>query len=108
MPSSGVQTCALRSEEHTSELQSHDNLGCRLLLEKKDLNAAAGPPAPHERGRAGGSAPGAAGASAPRGGGWAGASVPGRSGCGSWTTFFLMNGPPPESYPFSLPPPLPS
>src|SRR3954465_2075136 len=25
MPSSGVQTCALRSEEHTSELQSHDN-----------------------------------------------------------------------------------
>src|SRR3954464_10056404 len=34
MPSSGVQTCA-RSEEHTSELQSHDNLVCRLLLEKK-------------------------------------------------------------------------
>src|SRR3954467_790654 len=33
----GVQTCALpiRSEEHTSELQSHDNLVCRLLLEKK-------------------------------------------------------------------------
>src|SRR3954466_1046120 len=35
MPSSAVQTCALRSEEHTSELQSHDNLVCRLLLEKK-------------------------------------------------------------------------
>src|SRR3954462_11139788 len=35
MPSSGVQTCALRSEEHTSELQSHDNLVCPLLLEKK-------------------------------------------------------------------------
>src|SRR3954462_10353006 len=34
MPSSGFQTCA-RSEEHTSELQSHDNLVCRLLLEKK-------------------------------------------------------------------------
>src|SRR3954464_6191553 len=33
MPSSGVQTCA-RSEEHTSELQSHDNLVCRLLLVK--------------------------------------------------------------------------
>src|SRR3954463_13725764 len=31
----GVQTCDLRSEEHTSELQSHDNLVCRLLLEKK-------------------------------------------------------------------------
>src|SRR3954462_16041646 len=26
---------ASRSEEHTSELQSHDNLVCRLLLEKK-------------------------------------------------------------------------
>src|SRR3954464_3005697 len=24
-----------RNEEHTSELQSHDNLVCRLLLEKK-------------------------------------------------------------------------
>src|SRR3954467_14168396 len=34
MPSSACQTCA-RSEEHTSELQSHDNLVCRLLLEKK-------------------------------------------------------------------------
>src|SRR3954466_14980320 len=33
MPSSGCQKCA-RSEEHTSELQSHDNLVCRLLLEK--------------------------------------------------------------------------
>src|SRR3954462_10921386 len=32
----GVQTCALRSEEHTSELQSHDNIVCRLLLEKKN------------------------------------------------------------------------
>src|SRR3954463_15123026 len=38
MPSSGVQTCALRSEEHTSELQSHDNLVCRLLLEKNRWN----------------------------------------------------------------------
>src|SRR5438477_3231662 len=27
----------LRSEEHTSELQSHVNLVCRLLLEKKKL-----------------------------------------------------------------------
>src|SRR3954463_6603611 len=34
MPSSGCQKCALRSEEHTSELQSHDNLVFRLLLEK--------------------------------------------------------------------------
>src|SRR5690606_40955788 len=28
-------TGALRSEEHTSELQSRENLVCRLLLEKK-------------------------------------------------------------------------
>src|SRR5256886_6145197 len=27
--------CRLRSEEHTSELQSQSNLVCRLLLEKK-------------------------------------------------------------------------
>src|SRR5260370_24025060 len=27
--------CCRRSEEHTSELQSHLNLVCRLLLEKK-------------------------------------------------------------------------
>src|SRR5260370_32018862 len=37
---SGVSDCALvlRSEEHTSELQSHLNLVCRLLLEKKKKN----------------------------------------------------------------------
>src|SRR5690242_20891438 len=29
---------AIRSEEHTSELQSHVNLVCRLLLEKKKRN----------------------------------------------------------------------
>src|SRR5260221_3964099 len=28
----------LRSEEHTSELQSHSDLVCRLLLEKKKSN----------------------------------------------------------------------
>src|SRR5690242_21184878 len=38
--SSSCRTCpasirASRSEEHTSELQSHVNLVCRLLLEKK-------------------------------------------------------------------------
>src|SRR5690242_20887433 len=31
----GVEHCLKRSEEHTSELQSHVNLVCRLLLEKK-------------------------------------------------------------------------
>src|SRR4051812_50009341 len=30
-----VLDCGDRSEEHTSELQSHVNLVCRLLLEKK-------------------------------------------------------------------------
>src|SRR5688572_31032716 len=30
-----AQANALRSEEHTSELQSQSNLVCRLLLEKK-------------------------------------------------------------------------
>src|SRR6266511_5156108 len=33
-PSSGS---VRRSEEHTSELQSRENSGCRLLLEKKNL-----------------------------------------------------------------------
>src|SRR3989449_6647591 len=31
-------TCTLRSEEHTSELQSRLHLVCRLLLEKKKNN----------------------------------------------------------------------
>src|SRR5438477_9303064 len=42
-PSRPACTCAIRasstcrSEEHTSELQSHVNLVCRLLLEKKKI-----------------------------------------------------------------------
>src|SRR5438034_8774973 len=32
----GVCRRCLRSEEHTSELQSHSDLVCRLLLEKKN------------------------------------------------------------------------
>src|SRR6202042_1263203 len=32
------QTCALRSEEHTSELQSRRDLVWRLLLEKKNFS----------------------------------------------------------------------
>src|SRR5690242_21395763 len=31
----GIRSSCDRSEEHTSELQSHVNLVCRLLLEKK-------------------------------------------------------------------------
>src|SRR5438477_8529863 len=34
---SGVVSIVRRSEEHTSELQSHVNLVCRLLLEKKNI-----------------------------------------------------------------------
>src|SRR5260370_39113922 len=33
----GVTMSQVRSEEHTSELQSHLNLVCRLLLEKKKI-----------------------------------------------------------------------
>src|SRR2546430_8756597 len=32
-----ARTMEIRSEEHTSELQSQSNLVCRLLLEKKNL-----------------------------------------------------------------------
>src|SRR5690606_41364429 len=32
----GESAAAIRSEEHTSELQSRENLVCRLLLEKKN------------------------------------------------------------------------
>src|SRR5690606_41829595 len=32
----GVHLVQVRSEEHTSELQSRENLVCRLLLEKKN------------------------------------------------------------------------
>src|SRR5947207_9790615 len=49
-------TCALsgprpRSEEHTSELQSHSDLVCRLLLEKKNTRNRARP-TPRTRQRA--------------------------------------------------------
>src|SRR5438034_6264547 len=38
----GIRMCirnVMRSEEHTSELQSHSDLVCRLLLEKKKKTA---------------------------------------------------------------------
>src|SRR6266480_662384 len=40
-----------RSEEHTSELQSHVNLVCRLLLEKKNRRAHARAAPPMHRGQ---------------------------------------------------------
>src|SRR4051812_49762057 len=39
---SGAVDRTARSEEHTSELQSHVNLVCRLLLEKKKKEAGMG------------------------------------------------------------------
>ena len=36
-------TSQIRSEEHTSELQSPDHLVCRLLLEKKNKSKIKGP-----------------------------------------------------------------
>src|SRR5260370_25744923 len=39
-PACGLDMDDERSEEHTSELQSHLNLVCRLLLEKKKNNIA--------------------------------------------------------------------
>src|SRR5260221_7917692 len=47
---------SLRSEEHTSELQSHSDLVCRLLLEKKKklkMRDAREAVAPFQRGTAG-------------------------------------------------------
>src|SRR5438034_8120704 len=38
LPGTGSRANPLRSEEHTSELQSHSDLVCRLLLEKKKNN----------------------------------------------------------------------
>src|SRR5260221_9246332 len=43
------QSFPQRSEEHTSELQSHSDLVCRLLLEKKIRRD--NPPDPHSRAR---------------------------------------------------------
>src|SRR5258708_9488851 len=37
-----MRIVGIRSEEHTSELQSPDHLVCRLLLEKKKTNRARG------------------------------------------------------------------
>src|SRR5207237_10849005 len=37
-PRAGHSPISRRSEEHTSELQSHLNLVCRLLLEKKKIS----------------------------------------------------------------------
>src|SRR3954466_11221229 len=38
-PGEQAAQAPMRSEEHTSELQAHDNFVCRLLLEKKKFMA---------------------------------------------------------------------
>src|SRR5260370_8037111 len=43
LKSTGLADTVYRSEEHTSELQSHLNLVCRLLLEKKKTPKAEAP-----------------------------------------------------------------
>src|SRR2546430_12388603 len=40
---SSLVATAMRSEEHTSELQSQSNLVCRLLLEKKQSRTGSSP-----------------------------------------------------------------
>src|SRR3954466_4771916 len=106
MPSSACQKSA-RSEEHTSELQSHDNLVCRLLLEKKKYSSESTrrrknrPLSTDIRGAAR----------------RVRVSVGARLWCvttllssgvpSSWFVFFFNNPAPPESSPFSLPGALP-
>src|SRR3954464_5667668 len=106
MPSSAFKTCA-RSEEHTSELQSHDNLVCRLLLEKKMTKSwewrfttphhGHSPTAPAQTRRA---------THQPGGGEGRGRSPDGHpEAC--QRCFFFKNAGPPEIYTLSLPDPLP-
>src|SRR3954464_7855972 len=101
MPSSGCKTSG--SEEHTSELQSHDNLVCRLLLEKKNDLGLTHPNA--------GSPPQAfvrfpvtsRGGWRVSGGGWGLGATNGRAHCDGVLFFFLMIRPPPSFPPFPYP-----
>src|SRR3982750_272829 len=98
----------LRSEEHTSELQSQSNLVCRLLLEKKIMslrethrrNSSACAASPHSRGRA----------AHEEGGQLLGVVAPavGLRAERRLVFFFLKDGAPPDFHPFPPPPPFPS
>src|SRR3954465_7636344 len=94
-----------RSEEHTSELQSHDNLVCRLLLEKKRPSTLR-PAAPQCPRRQAGVA-----RVPPPGGGVRGRSRSGRlklrTGGSVVGVFFLNCAPPPTVSPFPLRAPSP-
>src|SRR3954462_1428827 len=106
----GVQTCALpiRSEEHTSELQSHDNLGCRLLLEKKPEAVRAVQPAKEADGarESGGAGPGPAPAHSVARRSPRPPSICGRAPAAR--CFFLITAAPPPFPLFPLPPPFPA
>src|SRR3954466_9058811 len=86
----GVQTCALpiRSEEHTSELQSHDKLVCRLLLEK-NLIAHRACPRHRLRDSVVGGAAGPPWRGGRRGGHRRAADRPEREGCPNASVFFF-------------------
>src|SRR3954462_1959508 len=92
-----------RSEEHTSELQSHDNLVCRLLLEKK-ITRRPGSTAAGDRVRvAGPYARAGRPLSAPPVGTPPPSSRHAASASHHPFSFFLIKGPPPRPPPF--PPP---
>src|SRR3954467_6585785 len=95
MPSSACKKCA-RSEEHTSELQSHDNLVCRLLLEKTEDSArrSSSPSMLIAPGSRGGGRPAGAPRRGRTGGGAPG--LPGVLGGASRRQFFLIPSAPPR------------
>src|SRR6202521_3639649 len=95
-----------RSEEHTSELQSPQNLVCRLLLEKKNEKARSSNSTCNRPSLWCGSRTGRADAPAPcvscRGPPAERTRLAGRV----FRFFFLRKRPPPESTPFPYPTPL--
>src|SRR3954463_3114993 len=94
-----------RSEEHTSELQSHDNLVCRLLLEKKKTptaQAKTSKPTPRGYGSTTTAAPSPRGSRSPT------PTVAPRCSSWTWSLFFFFNDTaPPGIYTLSLPDALP-
>src|SRR3954467_3306725 len=97
MPSAWSSDVCSRSEEHTSELQSHDNLVCRLLLEKtKTLDTCTDAAADHTGIQTALRRARRRGASLRRAG-------PRRAGSARWVLarlllFFFFNGPPPPKF----------
>src|SRR4051795_598549 len=98
----------VRSEEHTSELQSHSHLVCRLLLEKKKKetrpDSGAQQHSRHERHREGGRASGPA----PRPPMSSPSPISRLVLLGLVFFFFYKPPPPTDSPPFPPPPPLPT